>query len=88
MAKERIRWCLGEGIIDFWNDRWLLDIPLSQFAKIENPPHFFVAEFVSIRGWNEPRLRDWLPSNLVQMILDTLPHHRERLNDMDCFFNG
>lgn len=68
LAESNIRWSLGEGLVDFWYDRWCSDIPLAFQLGIVDPPHFLVAEFFSSDGWNVQRLRQWLPPDLVLQV--------------------
>ncbi|XP_027120510.1 uncharacterized protein [Coffea arabica] len=71
IAEDNIRWRLGEGFIDLWHDRWLLDEPLSrQFDGA--PPHCLVAEFYSSTGWNFQRLLQVLPRSVVNNISRTI----------------
>ncbi|XP_071920659.1 uncharacterized protein [Coffea arabica] len=44
-AEPNIRWCLGEGLVDFWYDRWLLGDPLYHLYCPQDSTHFLVAEF-------------------------------------------
>lgn len=63
--ESQIFWCLGQGLVDFWYDRWCADWPLAQLLGLSDPPHFLVKEFYSGHGWNLARLREWIPDNLV-----------------------
>ena len=56
MAERNIRWVLGEGMVDFWWDRWLFDEPLATYLGVEQPTHFLVAEFYEGDVWNEDKL--------------------------------
>ena len=66
--ESRIRWCLGKGFVDFWYDRWLLEMPLAAVVGVVDPPHMLVAEFFGEGGWNTRLLQTWLPMGLVRQI--------------------
>nr|XP_027120329.1 uncharacterized protein LOC113737276 [Coffea arabica] len=68
MAEQNIRWCLGEGLVDFWKDRWVFNEPLESVVGGSDKPHFQVAEFIARDGWDEQRLGRWVPGFVVQAI--------------------
>ena len=69
VAEPNIRWCLGEGLVDFWYDRWLQDDPLCYLYCRQDSPNFLVAEFFTGDKWNEAKLRLWLPEPIVSQVL-------------------
>nr|XP_027118574.1 uncharacterized protein LOC113735787 [Coffea arabica] len=68
-AEGRIRWCLGEGLIDFWWDRWCTELPLAQILDMPHAPMVLVGELYLQNGWDVARLRSWLPDCYVSKIL-------------------
>nr|XP_027088507.1 uncharacterized protein LOC113709854 [Coffea arabica] len=71
MVEPSIRWCLGDGLVDFWKDRWVLHEPLESVVVRPDHPHFLVSEFFTLDGWDELRLAQWVPSFVIQAIKDT-----------------
>ena len=63
--ETRIRWCLGKRFVDFWHNRWLLEMPLAEELGKIDLPHMLVAEFFGEGGWNTGLLQVWLPMGLV-----------------------
>ena len=63
------RWCFGEGLVDFWVDRWLQDDPFCQLYCRQDSPQFLVAEFFIGDKWNEAKLRLWLLQPIVLQVL-------------------
>lgn len=37
-AESRICWCLGDGLVDFWYDRWCTDTSLGEIAWSDGGP--------------------------------------------------
>ena len=70
LAEQNIRWSLGEGLVNFWRDRWLFDEPLCSILDRSESPHFLVAEFVSGEAWNKHCLLQWVPVHVVRAIQD------------------
>ncbi|XP_027171434.1 uncharacterized protein LOC113771000 [Coffea eugenioides] len=68
-AEGRIRWCLGEGLVDFWHDRWCTEEPLASLLDVTNKPCVLVGELYLHRGWDVARLRQWLPEAYVSLVL-------------------
>lgn len=68
LAEENLAWCIGEGLVDFWHDRWVGDIPLVQRCARDSYPHFLVCEFFTNEGWDEEKLRRWIPRGVVDEI--------------------
>ncbi|XP_071928062.1 uncharacterized protein [Coffea arabica] len=66
--ESRIRWCLGKGFVDFWYDRWLLEVPLAEVLGRIDPLHILVAEFFEEGEWNTGLLQVWLPLGLVRQV--------------------
>ncbi|XP_071902386.1 uncharacterized protein [Coffea arabica] len=69
-AEGRIRWCLGKGLIDFWQDRWYTALPLAQLLGLSNTPDVLVGELYLQSGWDVARLKSWLPEHYVARILE------------------
>nr|XP_027107336.1 uncharacterized protein LOC113727394 [Coffea arabica] len=69
-VEDNTRWCLGEGMLDFWLDIWCGDQPLASRLGLLDPPYLLVGEFYSLDGWNVPRLREWVPQSLLTEILE------------------
>ncbi|CDP18963.1 unnamed protein product [Coffea canephora] len=69
-AEGRIRWCLGKGLIDFWQDRWCTALPLAQLLGLSNTPDVLVGELYLQSGWDVARLKSWLPEHYVARILE------------------
>nr|XP_027077000.1 uncharacterized protein LOC113700749 [Coffea arabica] len=68
-AEGNIRWCLGEGLVDFWQDRWCTDVPLA--SLVPGPKsHRLVGEFFLSDGWDEQWLRRLLPGHLVSKVME------------------
>nr|XP_027124187.1 uncharacterized protein LOC113740870 [Coffea arabica] len=80
-AEKRIRWCLGEGLVDFWQDRWCTEVPLAQLLVGSDLPCVLVGELYFQNGWDVACLRQWLPEPLVSMILELqiFPAERDQL---------
>ena len=55
-------------MMDFWYDRWCFHEPLASMMGVDNPLHYFLAEFYMEQGWDVQRLQRLLPINLVQSI--------------------
>ncbi|XP_071909704.1 uncharacterized protein [Coffea arabica] len=70
VVEPNIRWCLGEGLVDFWKDRWVFHEPLQQVVVSLERPHFLVSEFITLEGWDERRLARWVPEFVVRAIID------------------
>lgn len=68
IKQKIIRWCVGDGLIDLWFDRWVNDEPLINCIGTKNVPYFLGAEFMETNGWNISRLSHWLPQNVVKQI--------------------
>ena len=68
MVEPNIRQSLGEGLVDFWKDRWLYDEPLCTILGRLDVPHFLVSEFFAGDVWNEQRLTQWVPVHMVHAI--------------------
>nr|XP_027067839.1 uncharacterized protein LOC113693511 [Coffea arabica] len=81
MAEQNIRWCLGEGLVDFWKDRWVFHEPLESVVDRSEKPHFIVSEFIARDGWDETRLARWVPGFVVQAIKE-VPHDLARKDMM------
>nr|XP_027127722.1 uncharacterized protein LOC113743823 [Coffea arabica] len=80
LTKGNIRWCLGEGLVDFWQDRWCSDVPLA--SLVPGPKsHRLVGEFFLSDGWDEQWLRLLLPGHLVSKILELriFPNTRDQM---------
>lgn len=71
IAKENIRYCIGEGLVEFWHSRWLLDKPLLRYSLMSNSYHCYVAEFISHHDWNSQLPHLYLTNNVVSIILQT-----------------
>ncbi|XP_071939022.1 uncharacterized protein [Coffea arabica] len=69
LTEGNIRWCLGEGLVDFWQDRWCTDVPLARLVPGPKS-HRLVGEFFLSDGWDEQWLRRLLPGHLVSKILE------------------
>nr|XP_027099048.1 uncharacterized protein LOC113718336 [Coffea arabica] len=68
-AEGNIRWCLGEGLVDFWQDRWCTDVPLA--SLVPGPKsHRLVGEFFLSDGWDEQWLRRLLLGHLVSKVME------------------
>ena len=63
-----IRWSLHKGMVDFWHNIWCGQVSLATELGVYNPPHFLVGEFYTSQGWNVSRLKQWVPSLIVQRI--------------------
>ena len=72
--ESKIRWCLGKGFVDFWYNKWLLEVPLVEKVGVVTPPHMLVAEFFGERGWNTGLLQAWLPMGLVRQVQEVSLH--------------
>ncbi|XP_071914053.1 uncharacterized protein [Coffea arabica] len=70
VVEPKIRWCIGEGLVDFWKDRWALDNPLEEVVVGAEHPHFLVSEFLTRDGWDEARLAQWVPDSVIGVIRD------------------
>nr|XP_027101056.1 uncharacterized protein LOC113720378 [Coffea arabica] len=70
LVEPNIRWCVGEGLVDFWKDRWALNEPLEEVVDGAEQPHFLVSEFLTTEGWDEVRLGQWLPDSVITVIKD------------------
>ncbi|XP_071920627.1 uncharacterized protein [Coffea arabica] len=70
VVEPHIRWSLGEGLVDFWKDRWVFHEPLQQVVVSLERPHFLVSEFLTLGGWDERRLARWVPEFVVRAIID------------------
>ncbi|XP_071926081.1 uncharacterized protein [Coffea arabica] len=81
MAEQNIRWSLGEGLVDFWKDRWVFHEPLETVVDRSLKPHFIVSEFITRDGWDETRLAQWVPGFVIQAIKD-VPHDLDRKDMM------
>lgn len=69
LAEARIRWSLGEGLVDFWNDSWYTDTLLASLVPEYDKSHMLVGELFRSTGWDELRLYQWLPGHIVDRIL-------------------
>ncbi|XP_027158259.1 uncharacterized protein LOC113759880 [Coffea eugenioides] len=69
IVESKIRWYLGRGFVDFWFDHWLSDRSLAEMAAVSDPPHMLLAEFYGDKGWSRDMLNNWLPTHLVQQVL-------------------
>ncbi|XP_027090403.2 uncharacterized protein [Coffea arabica] len=69
LAEGNIRWSLGEGLVDFWHDRWCTDVPLAALVPGSARPHMLVEEFYRTSDWDKHRLRQLLPGHIVAQIL-------------------
>nr|XP_027075960.1 uncharacterized protein LOC113699812 [Coffea arabica] len=70
LVEPNIRWCVGEGLVDFWKDRWALNEPLEDVVDGAEQPHFLVSEFLTNEGWDEVRVGQWLPDSVISVIKD------------------
>ncbi|XP_027169914.1 uncharacterized protein LOC113769603 [Coffea eugenioides] len=80
LAEGNIRWCLGEGLIDFWQDRWCTDVPLA--SLVPGPKsHRLAGEFFLFDGWDEQWLRRLLPGHLVSKVMELriFPNMRDQM---------
>nr|XP_027067876.1 uncharacterized protein LOC113693535 [Coffea arabica] len=55
LAEGNIRWCLAEGLVNFWLDRWCSDVPLASLVP-RPKSHRLVGKFFLSDGWDEPWL--------------------------------
>lgn len=78
IVEEDIRWCAGEGFIDFWYDRWLLEAPLINISSSLQPQHCLVAEYFTNEGSDLPKLREFLPLDVVTSI-SSIPSFKEEM---------
>ncbi|BFG34315.1 hypothetical protein CerSpe_205890 [Prunus speciosa] len=65
-------WRIGKGdTVQFWNDRWISDIPLIQYEGIVRPaqPDCTVSELMKDDWWDVDKLRTMLSEDLVQKIV-------------------
>ncbi|XP_071900993.1 uncharacterized protein [Coffea arabica] len=69
LAEGNIRWSLGEGLVNFWHDRWCTDVPLATLVPGSACPHMLVVELYRPHRWDEHRLRQFLPGHIVTQIL-------------------
>ncbi|XP_071939796.1 uncharacterized protein [Coffea arabica] len=70
VVEPNIRWSLGEGLVDFWKDRWVFHEPLQHVVVSSERPHFLVSEFITLERWDERRLARWVPEFVVRAIID------------------
>nr|XP_027120463.1 uncharacterized protein LOC113737428 [Coffea arabica] len=68
VVEPKIRWCIGEGLVDFWKDIWAFDEPLEVVVAGMEQPHFLVSEFITNDGWDEVRLAQWVPESVILVI--------------------
>lgn len=58
-------------MVDFWIVTWCDLGPLINLVPLDmEKPHFLVAEFFGQEGWNVYGERRWLPSHLVELIIE------------------
>nr|XP_027082211.1 uncharacterized protein LOC113704511 [Coffea arabica] len=69
LAEGDIRWSLGEGLIDFWHDRWCTDVPLATLVPGLAHPDMLVGELYRTSEWDKHRLWQILPGHIVTQIL-------------------
>lgn len=69
LAQGNIQWFLGEELVDFWHDKWCIDIPLSRLVSRSDKPHLLVGELYKSNGWDDHHLQQLLPSHIVAQIL-------------------
>ncbi|XP_042033147.1 uncharacterized protein LOC121779791 isoform X2 [Salvia splendens] len=56
-----LRWMLGKGNLNFWDDVWVKNQPLSRLSLREEAPEFaWVKDVWRDSEWNEEVLREWL----------------------------
>ncbi|KAH6783460.1 hypothetical protein C2S52_008419 [Perilla frutescens var. hirtella] len=55
-AHEHIRWTLGAGEVNFWDDVWYDDLPLSAFCLATVFDHMSVDWYFDGESWSMPRL--------------------------------
>ena len=67
--KKGLRWDIGNGNnINFWNDLWLGDSTLQQYASNENN-QMKISDFLTQnRNWNIDKLKQYLPPSKVTEI--------------------
>ena len=66
-------WKLGEGRVDFWRNKWVSWEPLGDICKLGFYPQFVVADFFQDSTWNVDMLKEWLPSQVVEAVLEVIP---------------
>ncbi|XP_071902708.1 uncharacterized protein [Coffea arabica] len=69
LAERNIQWSLGEGLVDFWHDRWCTDVPLAILVSGSACPHMLVGELYRPYRWDEHHLRQLFPGHIVMQIL-------------------
>ncbi|KAI0491988.1 hypothetical protein KFK09_026251 [Dendrobium nobile] len=69
-AEEYIQWGLGRGDIYFWQDKWLGDFSIDSFLNTHTLEPIKVSNFIINNGWKVDCLRNILPNNLVDIILN------------------
>ena len=57
-------------MVDFRQERGLLDVPLLEELGVSHTSHCLVAEFYLVQGWNIPKLRSFLPQYLVDLVVE------------------
>ena len=67
-AEEHIFWQFGQGMVDFWRDKWVTNESLYLVCGKDNPPISLVGEFFLHDSWNRDKLTLVVPEYLVELI--------------------
>ena len=68
LVKSQMRWCVGQGGVDFWYDRWCSNELLYSKLERQVAPGVLVSDFFDGDAWDVWKLQEVLLPSLVRSI--------------------